>query len=129
MGVVRRDPMAMLPFLGYHVGDYFQHWLDIGANANPDLLPKIFYVNWFRRGDDEHVLWPGFGDNSRVLKWALQRIEGSVDALRTPISNVPFLDSLDLDGLDRCAYDDTKILAALNVDPSEWASRAESIDK
>jgi phosphoenolpyruvate carboxykinase (GTP) len=129
VGVVRRDPMAMLPFLGYHVGDYFQHWLDIGANANPDLLPKIFYVNWFRRGDDGTFLWPGFGDNSRVLKWALQRLEGAVDALRTPIGDVPYFDDLDLDGLDSAAYDDTKILAALKVDPSEWVSEIESIDQ
>lgn len=128
VGVVRRDPMAMLPFIGYHVGDYFQHWLDIGANTNPDLLPKIFYVNWFRRGDDGTFLWPGFGDNSRVLKWALQRIEGSVDAIRTPIGDVPALEDLDLDGMDRSAYDDAKILAALEVNPTEWETEIEWID-
>ena len=129
VGVVRRDPMAMLPFLGYHVGDYFQHWLDIGANADPHLLPKIFYVNWFRRGDDGAFLWPGFGENSRVLKWALQRIEGSADALRTPIGDVPYIDDIDLDGLDSATYDKAKILAALQVDHAEWASEIESIDE
>jgi phosphoenolpyruvate carboxykinase (GTP) len=120
--------MAMLPFLGYHVGDYLQHWLDLGTRTDPELLPKIFYVNWFRRGDDGKFLWPGFGENSRVLKWALQRIEGTVEALRTPIGDLPFLDDLDLDGLDRSATDDTKILAALRVDPAEWASEIELID-
>ena len=128
VGVVRRDPMAMLPFLGYHVGDYFQHWLDLGARANPDLLPKIFYVNWFRRGHDGKFLWPGFGDNIRVLKWALQRVEGTVDALRTPIGDVPYLDDLDLDGLDRSHYDEQSLHTALKVDPVEWASEIESIE-
>jgi phosphoenolpyruvate carboxykinase (GTP) len=128
VGVVRRDPMAMLPFLGYHVGDYFQHWLDIGANANPDLLPKIFYVNWFRRGEDGRFLWPGFGENSRVLQWALQRVEGSIGARRTPIGDVPYFDDIDLDGLNPVEYDDTTIRTALEVDPTWWASEIESID-
>ena len=129
VGVVRRDPMAMLPFLGYHVGDYFQHWLDIGAGADPALLPKIFYVNWFRRDANGKFLWPGFGDNARVLKWAIERIGGTVDALRTPIGDVPFLDSLDLDGLDSRQYDDTAVRAALEVDPTEWADEIRSIDE
>jgi phosphoenolpyruvate carboxykinase (GTP) len=129
VGVVRRDPMAMLPFLGYHVGDYFQHWLELATRTDPELLPKIFYVNWFRRGDDGTFLWPGFGENSRVLKWALQRIEGTVDARRTPIGDVPCFDDLDLDGLDRGVYDDATIRAALEVDPSEWAREIESIDE
>ena len=129
VGVVRRDPMAMLPFIGYHVGDYLQHWLDIGTKTDPDQLPKIFYVNWFRRGDDGEFLWPGFGENSRVLKWALQRIEGSVDARQDADRRCPDFDDIDLDGLDSAAYDDTKILAALKVDPTEWASEIESIDE
>ncbi len=75
VGTVRRDPMAMLPFLGYNVGDYFQHWIDIGKNADESKMPAVFFVNWFRRGDDGRFLWPGFGENSRVLKWAVERIE------------------------------------------------------
>jgi phosphoenolpyruvate carboxykinase (GTP) len=125
VGVVRRDPMAMLPFLGYHVGDYLQHWLDLGANANPDLLPKIFYVNWFRRGPRGEFLWPGFGENTRVLKWALQRVDGTADATRTPIGDVPTPDALDLDGLDTLQY--PKIAAALAFDASEWAAEIKSI--
>ena len=125
VGVVRRDPMAMLPFLGYHVGDYFQHWLDIGATApDPGKLPKIFYLNWFRRDENGQYLWPGFGENSRVLRWALQRVEGTVDADRTPIGDVPFLD-----GLDKCRFAYKKIAAALKVDPTEWAAETQSIDE
>ncbi|PXW98877.1 phosphoenolpyruvate carboxykinase (GTP) [Mycolicibacterium moriokaense] len=120
VGVVRRDPMAMLPFLGYHVGDYLQHWLDLATRTDPELLPKIFYVNWFRRGDNDEFLWPGFGENTRILKWALQRIDGTADAIRTPIGDVPTPDALDLDGLDK-TYD-SKIPAALNVDANEWAA-------
>ena len=85
LGQVRRDPMAMLPFIGYNVGDYFQHWIDVGKGADAAKLPKIFYVNWFRRGDDGRFLWPGFGENSRVLKWAIERIEGKAAAEETPI--------------------------------------------
>ncbi len=125
VGVVRRDPMAMLPFLGYHVGDYLQHWLDIGAKAEPSKLPIIFYVNWFRRSADGTFLWPGFGDNARILKWALQRIEGTAEAVHTPIGDIPSLQSLDLDGLQA---DEQSIRAALEVDPAEWIREIESID-
>ena len=127
VGVVRRDPMAMLPFLGYHVGDYLQHWLDLGTKTDPELLPKIFYVNWFRRGDQGEFLWPGFGENIRVLKWALQRIDGTADAIRTPIGDAPTLDDLDLDGLDTLQYDDSKIAAALTFDATEWVAEIQSI--
>jgi phosphoenolpyruvate carboxykinase (GTP) len=117
VGVVRRDPMAMLPFLGYHVGDYFQHWLDIGKQADASKLPKIFYVNWFRRAEDKHFLWPGFGENSRVLKWAIERIEGKAGAQETPIGYVPTPADLDTDGLSQSESD---FADALRVDPEEW---------
>jgi phosphoenolpyruvate carboxykinase (GTP) len=118
VGVVRRDPMAMLPFIGYHAGDYFRHWIEMGkGTGDAALLPKIFYVNWFRRGDDGRFLWPGFGENSRVLKWVVQRLEGSGSAVETPIGQVPTPDALDLTGLDMSAED---IALALNVDVDEW---------
>jgi phosphoenolpyruvate carboxykinase (GTP) len=117
VGVVRRDPMAMLPFIGYHVGDYLQHWLDIGKQADASKLPKIFYVNWFRRAQDKHFLWPGFGENSRVLKWAIERIEGKAGAQETPIGYVPTAADLDTDGLTENAAD---FAEALKVDADEW---------
>ena len=89
VGIVRRDPMAMLPFIGYHAGDYFQHWLDVGKSADASKLPQIFYVNWFRRDDDGAFLWPGYGENSRVLKWIVERVEGSAAAQETPVGYVP----------------------------------------
>ncbi len=117
VGVVRRDPMAMLPFIGYHAGDYFNHWITMGKENDAAKLPRIFYVNWFRRDDDGGFLWPGFGENSRVLKWAIERIEGKAAAVETPIGHVPTIESLDLDGLDMSRED---IEAALRVDPEEW---------
>ncbi|MEV2221172.1 phosphoenolpyruvate carboxykinase (GTP) [Nocardia vinacea] len=127
VGVVRRDPMAMLPFLGYHVGDYFAHWLALGAGADATKLPKIFQVNWFRRTADGKFLWPGFGDNARVLKWALERIEGSAEAQWTPIGHVPTADSLDLTGLDEVYRG--LISSALAVDTEEWVAETRSIDE
>jgi phosphoenolpyruvate carboxykinase (GTP) len=119
VGVVRRDPMAMLPFIGYHGGDYFRHWIEMGKGDGGDTarLPKIFYVNWFRRGDDGRFLWPGFGENSRVLKWIVERIEGTSEAVDSPIGWLPAPGSLDLDGLDTSVDD---VEAALRVDPDEW---------
>ena len=99
--------MAMLPFIGYHVGDYLQHWLDIGAKADADKLPKIYYVNWFRRDDDGGFLWPGFGENSRVLKWMCERVEGKAEARKTPIGYMPGEGGIDLTGL--------------KMDPADWA--------
>ena len=118
VGVVRRDPMAMLPFIGYHVGDYVQHWLDMASSApDPDKLPSIFYVNWFRKDADGRFLWPGFGDNSRVLKWIVDRLEGRVDAVESPIGLVPLPGDIDTDGLEVGADDVNRVLA---VDREEW---------
>jgi phosphoenolpyruvate carboxykinase (GTP) len=126
VGVVRRDPMAMLPFIGYNAGDYFQHWIDTGKRADADKLPKIFYVNWFRRSEDKKFLWPGFGENSRVLKWAIERIEGKAAAVETPIGYVPTADDLDLSGLDASRAD---IEAALEVNADEWRKELPLIDE
>jgi phosphoenolpyruvate carboxykinase (GTP) len=117
VGVVRRDPMAMLPFLGYHVGDYFQHWLDVGKSADASKLPKIFYVNWFRRDEDGSFLWPGFSENGRVLKWVVERLHGRADAVETPIGRVPTVDGLDVEGLD---VTPEQLARALAVDVEEW---------
>ena len=121
VGVVRRDPMAMLPFIGYNAGDYFRHWIEMGKGSDGDAakLPKIFYVNWFRRGEDGRFLWPGFGENSRVLKWVVQRLSGTAAAVETPIGLVPPPDALDVSGLDLTAED---LAAALAVDVDEWRS-------
>jgi phosphoenolpyruvate carboxykinase (GTP) len=117
VGVVRRDPMAMLPFIGYHAGDYFRHWLEVGKGADAAKLPKVFFVNWFRKSDDGRYLWPGFGENSRVLTWVVGRLEGRTDAVETPIGYVPTPQSLDTEGLDVDAADLEKVLS---VDPEEW---------
>jgi phosphoenolpyruvate carboxykinase (GTP) len=109
--------MAMLPFIGYNAGDYFNHWITMGKENDASKLPRIFYVNWFRRDEDGGFLWPGFSENSRVLKWAIERIEGKAAAVETPIGHVPTVDSLDLDGLD---VSREAIEAALRVDPDEW---------
>jgi phosphoenolpyruvate carboxykinase (GTP) len=115
VGVLRRDPMAMLPFCGYNMGDYFAHWLDVGASiAKP---PRVFRVNWFRTGDDGKFLWPGFGDNLRVLKWILERCHGQGKAVATAIGAVPTADALDRNGLE-ISNDD--LAALLKVDPAEW---------
>ncbi|NLM10239.1 MAG: phosphoenolpyruvate carboxykinase (GTP) [Clostridiaceae bacterium] len=124
IGQIRRDPFAMLPFIGYHVGDYLQHWLDIGAKADADKLPKIFYVNWFRKDEDGNWLWPGFGENSRVLKWIFERVTGSGKAVETPIGYMPTLDAIDTDGLD-VSEKDMKELLKVNKD--EWLKEVESI--
>ncbi|MCW2611378.1 MAG: pckG [Cryptosporangiaceae bacterium] len=119
VGVVRRDPFAMLPFIGYNAGDYFQHWVEMGKGGTGDAakLPKIFYVNWFRRDSDGGFLWPGYGENGRVLKYVIERLEGTVDAVDTPIGRVPAVGALDVDGLDVTTE---QIAAALAVDVEEW---------
>ena len=116
VGSLRHDPMAMLPFMGYNVGDYFQHWLDMGEKGG-DRMPEIFLVNWFRRGDDDRFLWPGFGDNSRVLKWVIDRIEGNVDAEETVVGYTARAEDLDLTGLDTPVED---VREALTADPELW---------
>jgi phosphoenolpyruvate carboxykinase (GTP) len=117
VGVVRRDPMAMLPFIGYNAGDYVDHWLEIGKQADADKLPKVFLVNWFRRDEDGGFLWPGFGENSRVLKWMVDRITGKVEAQESPIGLLPRPEDIDTDGLDTSTED---VAAALNYSPQEW---------
>ena len=124
VGVVRRDPMAMLPFLGYHGGDYFGHWIALGKEADAIKLPKIFYVNWFRRDDDGNFLWPGFGENGRVLKWVVERLEGQAAAAETAIGHVPTAGSLDVDGLDLTAEE---LDECLRVDPDEWKAEIPAI--
>ncbi len=117
VGVVRRDPMAMLPFIGYNAGDYFNHWIKMGKENDEAKMPRIYYVNWFRRNDDGGFLWPGFGENSRVLKWVIDRMEGQAAAVETPIGHVPAPGALDIDGLDVTEDDLQKALA---VDVEEW---------
>jgi phosphoenolpyruvate carboxykinase (GTP) len=126
VGTVRRDPMAMLPFMGYNVGDYMQHWINVGKNSDESQLPKVFFVNWFRRGEDGRFLWPGFGENSRVLKWIIERIEGDASGQSTPIGIVPTADDLDLSGLD---VDPADVNEALAVNPEEWRKELPLIEE
>jgi phosphoenolpyruvate carboxykinase (GTP) len=116
VGVPRRDPMAMLPFCGYNMGDYFGHWLEMGKKIPHP--PKIFHVNWFRKGADGKFLWPGYGDNARVLKWMLERIEGKAAATETPIGAVPTANAITLDGINVSRETMNELL---RVDPSDWA--------
>ena len=125
VGVVRRDPMAMLPFCGYHMGDYFNHWIEMGQKLG-DKAPKIFNVNWFRLDDEGHFIWPGFGDNLRVLEWILKRCEGKVDAEETAIGYVPKAEDINLEGLD-FSLDTLKSILA--VDNAQWTKEAEGIEE
>jgi phosphoenolpyruvate carboxykinase (GTP) len=126
VGVVRRDPMAMLPFIGYDAGDYLKHWITLSGKANQARLPKIFLVNWFRRTAEGGFAWPGFGDNSRVLKWAIERIEGKADAVETPIGFIPTGDAIDLTGLDMTP---ANVEEAVKVDPAEWVEELKGIEE
>lgn len=122
VGVVRRDPMAMLPFCGYHMGDYFQHWINMGKKIK--VQPKIFNVNWFRTDSEGHFIWPGFGDNMRVLDWILKRCEETVDADETAIGYVPKPEDINLEG---CGVDKETLKGLLNVDTETWKKEAEGI--
>jgi phosphoenolpyruvate carboxykinase (GTP) len=125
VGNLRRDPFAMLPFCGYNMADYFAHWLQIGATApDRDVLPKIFYVNWFRKNADGKWLWPGYGDNSRVLEWVFNRVAGEAEATDTPIGWVPGTGDIDVAGLDVTEDDMAELL---RVDTAEWRAEVPSI--
>ncbi len=124
IGQVRRDPFAMLPFIGYNVNDYLQHWLDIGTKTDADKLPKIFYVNWFRKDENGRWLWPGYGENSRVLKWIFDRVSGKADAVKTEIGYMPTVNAIDTTGLDVSEADMAELL---KVKKDEWLREVESI--
>ena len=124
IGQVRRDPFAMLPFIGYHVGDYLKHWLDMGKRSNEALLPKIYYVNWFRKDDKGDFLWPGFGHNSRVLKWIFERCDGVAPAHMTPIGNLPTEESIDVRGLP---MKHEALEELLKVDHDAWLDEVKSL--
>ncbi|WP_395363047.1 phosphoenolpyruvate carboxykinase (GTP) [Streptomyces sp. YH02] len=121
VGELRRDPFAMLPFCGYNMGDYMAHWVKVGADADPAKLPKIYYVNWFRKNDAGKFVWPGFGENSRVLKWIVERLEGRAEGVETPIGILPTAESLDTEGLDLPAED---LEFLLKVDRDVWREEA-----
>ncbi len=124
VGVVRRDPMAMRPFVGYNMGDYFNHWIEMGKKVKNQ--PKIFNVNWFRTDDNGNFIWPGFGDNMRVLEWIIARCEGKVDAEETPIGFVPKAEDINIEGLEDVNLDTIKEL--LTVDKENWKAEAEGIE-
>ncbi len=128
VGVVRRDPMAMLPFCGYNMADYWQHWIDIGAGLDEDKAPKIFNVNWFRKDDDGNFLWPGFGDNMRVLEWIIKRCEGMVDADETAIGFVPKAEDINLAGIED-EVSEAQLKEILSVDNSLWDDEAKGIEE
>jgi phosphoenolpyruvate carboxykinase (GTP) len=129
VGQIRHDPFAMLPFCGYNMGDYLQHWLSMGQKSSPDRLPKIFNVNWFRREGGNptgRFLWPGYGDNSRVLKWIFERVEGVENAQKTPIGYLPKLGAIDLSGLK---VSDQDMAQLTQVDRKSWIEEAQSMRK
>jgi phosphoenolpyruvate carboxykinase (GTP) len=124
VGELRRDPFAMLPFCGYHMGDYFAHWLSVGAMTDPAKLPRIYHVNWFRKNAAGEFAWPGYGENSRVLKWICQRLSGLAAAVPTPIGNLPADGALDTSGLEISEAD---LDVLLSVDPAIWRQEADLI--
>ncbi len=121
VGELRRDPFAMLPFCGYNMGDYFAHWLSVGAMTEPAKLPRIYHVNWFRKNAAGRFAWPGYGDNSRVLKWICQRLSGQAAAVPTAIGNLPAAGALDTGGLE---ISDSDLELLMSVDPGTWQQEA-----
>lgn len=121
VGELRRDPFAMLPFCGYNMGDYFAHWLKVGAQADAAKLPKIYYVNWFRKNSEGSFVWPGYGENSRVLKWIVERLQGTGEGVETPIGVLPTVEGFDLDGLDLSEADRELLFT---VDADIWRQEA-----
>jgi phosphoenolpyruvate carboxykinase (GTP) len=126
VGQLRRDPFAMLPFCGYNMGDYFAHWLAIGAMTDPARLPRIYHVNWFRKTPAGRFAWPGYGDNSRVLKWICQRLSGQAEAVPTPIGGLPAPAALDTSGL---AVSEADLELLLSVDTGTWQQEAALISE
>ena len=126
VGVIRRDPMAMLPFCGYNMGDYWKHWIEIGQTLDPDKAPKIFNVNWFRKDDEGNFLWPGFGDNMRVLDWIVDRCEGKVDAQETAIGYLPYAKDINREGLDMTEEQLDKIL---DGDKDAWEEELKGVEE
>jgi phosphoenolpyruvate carboxykinase (GTP) len=125
VGNLRRDPFAMKPFCGYNMGDYFQHWFDMGDRLG-NKAPRIFYVNWFRKSQDGMFLWPGFSDNSRVLKWICDRVDSNVDARETPVGLLPIKEDLDLKGINISPEDMEELM---KVDSKEWKAEIPDIEQ
>jgi len=125
---VRRDPFAMLPFCGYNMGDYFQHWLDIGKASTEGKLPKIFYVNWFRKTADGKWLWPGYGDNSRILEWIFNRCDGAIDAVKTQIGYMPKVEDIDRAGIEN-EVTEADMKELLRVDVEGWKKETGMIEE
>ncbi len=128
VGIVRRDPMAMLPFCGYNMADYWQHWIDIGAGLDPEKAPKVFNVNWFRKDDDGNFCWPGFGDNLRVLDWIISRCSGDVEAVETPIGYLPYAEDINIEGIED-EINIESLRSILDVDKQLWREEAAGISK
>jgi len=124
VGNLRRDPFAMLPFCGYNMADYLNHWLEVGAGADPEKLPRLYYVNWFRKSPEGKFLWPGFGENSRILAWVIRRLTGDADAVKTPVGLLPAAGDIDTTGLDISEAD---LAELLRVDADEWRAEVPSI--
>jgi phosphoenolpyruvate carboxykinase (GTP) len=126
VGKLRFDPFAMLPFCGYNMADYWAHWLKVGRATTPEKLPRIYYVDWFRRGEDGHFLWPGFGENSRVLEWMFRRCDGAADAVDTPVGRLPTLDAMDTRGLE---LPDEDLIELLRVDSSALQAELPQVEE